>query len=350
MKRILSIILVLILLFGAVACGKKTEKNTAQKADKYCTACGNGVSLADAFCPKCGNAFNNTADNSTDTMSTDISSTDASSNDTSSNDTPSSGSQVTESVIHTHSYTKTDKAATCTKGGYSEYTCSCGHSYKDSYTDALGHTYQKSVTDPTCETEGKTTYTCWCKSTYSEAIAKVDHKYENFKCKYCNLPVKGKEFDVLKNWIIENGDKYDGSHYIAGTNFIYGDGMILYEPKADIIAISNDYIASELLSIYIERNSSKYYVNYEYSYSDDLIMATYSGTFDPGTILSNKDISSFNFYTDLIYSVTQETYKDRFFEQFERTLASTNVFLSGNFGNLPDTHLTVADFGFVIPQ
>ncbi len=344
MKRILSIILIFILLFGAVACGKKAEKDTAQKADKYCTACGNGVSLTDAFCPKCGNVLKNTVDNSSG-----VASADASSPDTSSSDATSTNSKVTESAVHTHSYAKIDTPATCTKGGYSEYTCSCGHSYKDSYTDALGHTYKKSVTEPTCETEGKTTYSCWCGDTYSETIAKVDHEYQNHKCKYCNLPVKGKEFDVLKNWICENGEKYENNYYISGTNLTYGDCVIMYIPEEDTIALSSDYLF-ELLVVYIERDASLHYVNYEYSFSDDMTTAAYIGTFNPKTILSNKDMSTLIFYTDLTYSVTRETYSDQFFERLEKTLKATNVFLSGNFGKLPNTHLTVADFGFVIPE
>ena len=44
---------------------------------------------------------------------------------------------------HTHSYTSTVTAPTCTEKGYTTYTCSiCGDSYKDSYTKALGHDYK----------------------------------------------------------------------------------------------------------------------------------------------------------------------------------------------------------------
>jgi len=43
--------------------------------------------------------------------------------------------------IHTHSYTSKVIAPTCTAPGYTTYTCSCGESYKDNYTDALGHNY-----------------------------------------------------------------------------------------------------------------------------------------------------------------------------------------------------------------
>ncbi len=44
---------------------------------------------------------------------------------------------------HTHSYTATVTAPTCTEGGYTTYTCACGDSYVDDYTGALGHSYKK---------------------------------------------------------------------------------------------------------------------------------------------------------------------------------------------------------------
>ena len=40
-------------------------------------------------------------------------------------------------------YTATATKPTCTAQGYTTYTCPCGNSYKDDYTDALGHDYGK---------------------------------------------------------------------------------------------------------------------------------------------------------------------------------------------------------------
>lgn len=58
---------------------------------------------------------------------------------------------------HTHSYTSTKVAATCTKGGYTLHKCSCGKSYTDSETAALGHSWGDwtVVTQPTTQQEGK---------------------------------------------------------------------------------------------------------------------------------------------------------------------------------------------------
>lgn len=46
---------------------------------------------------------------------------------------------------HAHSYASSATSPTCTSGGYTTYTCSCGDSYTSSYTDALGHNYANGV-------------------------------------------------------------------------------------------------------------------------------------------------------------------------------------------------------------
>ena len=48
---------------------------------------------------------------------------------------------VTTGGGHTHSYQAAVTESTCTEKGYTTYTCACGDSYVDSYTDALGHNF-----------------------------------------------------------------------------------------------------------------------------------------------------------------------------------------------------------------
>lgn len=64
---------------------------------------------------------------------------------------------------------------TCTEDGYTEHTCvSCGWSYRDSYTKALGHSYTAVVTAPTCTEGGYTTYTCaTCNHSYVSDMTKA---------------------------------------------------------------------------------------------------------------------------------------------------------------------------------
>ena len=43
---------------------------------------------------------------------------------------------------HTHAFESLVTAPTCTEQGYTTYTCACGDSYVDDYTDAAGHSYE----------------------------------------------------------------------------------------------------------------------------------------------------------------------------------------------------------------
>ena len=47
--------------------------------------------------------------------------------------------------VHTHDYTATVTAPTCTDKGYTTHTCDCGDSYKDNFVKALGHDYKNGV-------------------------------------------------------------------------------------------------------------------------------------------------------------------------------------------------------------
>ena len=78
---------------------------------------------------------------------------------------------------HTHSYTSTKVAATCTNKGYTLHKCSCGSSYTSDETAALGHSWGSwtVVTQPTTQQEGKQTRTCSrCGATESQSIPKVE--------------------------------------------------------------------------------------------------------------------------------------------------------------------------------
>ncbi len=117
---------------------------------------------------------------------------------------------IWERASHTHSYTAAVTAPTCTLGGYTMYTCSCGNSYKDTYVDALGHnyvsgvctrcnakdpnyqaphthSYTAAVTAPTCTAAGYTTYTCSvCNDSYKGSYTdSLGHSYVGGVCTRC---------------------------------------------------------------------------------------------------------------------------------------------------------------------
>ena len=62
--------------------------------------------------------------------------------------------------VHVHSYKATVVAPSCAAKGYTEHKCSCGDSYKDSYTDALGHSVTEQAVAATCTSGGYTLRTC----------------------------------------------------------------------------------------------------------------------------------------------------------------------------------------------
>ena len=83
-------------------------------------------------------------------------------------------------TAHEHSYTAVVTAPTCTEKGYTTHTCSCGDSYVDTYTDALGHAWDSgTVTKEPTETEtGTKTFTCTrCSETKTEVIPALSHEH-----------------------------------------------------------------------------------------------------------------------------------------------------------------------------
>ena len=89
--------------------------------------------------------------------------------------------------VHKHSYVKKVVKPTCTKDGYTKYTCDCGKTYKDKETEKLGHDYTewKTTKKATTKSEGVKTRTCErCGITKNknipkkESSANVDSKIE----------------------------------------------------------------------------------------------------------------------------------------------------------------------------
>ena len=122
---------------------------------------------------------------------------------------------------HSHSYSSKVVAPTCTEGGYTVYTCSCGSSYTDNKTSATGHSWSawvttkeptesatgtaerkcsvcgtkesktldklpeshkhsyssKVTTAATCTADGVKTFTCSCGDSYTESIPATGHSY-----------------------------------------------------------------------------------------------------------------------------------------------------------------------------
>lgn len=86
--------------------------------------------------------------------------------------------QNTEPCIYSYAVTT---EPTCTTQGYTTYTCSvCGYSYTGDYTLVLEHNYGSGVIikTATCTADGIKTYTCNdCWYSYTEIIPALGHNY-----------------------------------------------------------------------------------------------------------------------------------------------------------------------------
>lgn len=116
----------------------------------------------------------NTSTNSS--SNSKVPSNDSSSKPSSGGSSSGSSSSSSSTSSHSHSYSSKTIKATCTSGGYTVHTCSCGASYTDNYTSATGHRWSewKTVKKATTSSEGRKQRTCSsCGKTESKTIAKV---------------------------------------------------------------------------------------------------------------------------------------------------------------------------------
>ena len=154
MKRLVALVLVMVTLFTMIACGNNN------KAEKYCSSCGEGISKEVAFCEHCGAAVNGeqeepatTSDNEGETTTvagetqTGDESTTPPPATTTTTRPPVTTTRPPVTTTHSHSYTHNVTPPTCTAQGYTTHSCSCGHSYKDTYTSP-SHTYTEFICHP----------------------------------------------------------------------------------------------------------------------------------------------------------------------------------------------------------
>ena len=100
-----------------------------------------------------------------------------------------SGNNTSTPSDHTHKHTASVTKPTCTEKGYTEHTCSCGDSYKDTYVNATGHSWGewKTTKEPTTSAAGQKTRTCSkCSSTENQSINKlpVEESPDPATCKH----------------------------------------------------------------------------------------------------------------------------------------------------------------------
>lgn len=88
--------------------------------------------------------------------------------------------EIQKIPFHDHAYSTVIVPATCTRGGYTTYTCSCGESYVADHTDPLPHAFGgwEITREPACGIDGEQSRTCSsCGRVERETIPSNDHAY-----------------------------------------------------------------------------------------------------------------------------------------------------------------------------
>lgn len=156
MKRILCITFALIMLLTLVGCGSQDT------ATSLCENCGTSNPENAKFCQSCGKQM---SPSNNETEST------GGANNITETDDSKTDSQ------HQHNYTSKVIAPTCVDQGYTEFSCECGHTYKDEFKDATGHDWG----NPTCTT-ARSCLVCWAPDPSGKPLG---HSFVQGVCEIC---------------------------------------------------------------------------------------------------------------------------------------------------------------------
>ena len=198
------------------------------------------------------------------------SSTSSKPSDYTSSENNSSSSISSSKPSHSHSYSSKTVKATCTSGGYTVHTCSCGANYTDSYTDATGHKWSdwKTVKKATESSEGKKEHICTiCNKVESKIIdkIKIQNKYDDVatsndakliseRTLYYINQYRSKKASMLPNMtayaeyrakqLTTNFAHDPQDENAAATALKYGDKHqeSIYDPKTNTVKYLDNYV------------------------------------------------------------------------------------------------------------
>ena len=186
---------------------------------------------------------------------------------------------------HEHSYTAVVTPPTCTEKGYTTHTCSCGDSYVDTYTDALGHAWDsgKVTKQPTATETGVRTYTCTrCSATKTETIPATG-----------SVDVTEMFTDVTKNWA------YPGIQYCVTHGIMGGMGDGTFAPtgtttRAQIVQILYNLEGTPAVSgttPFADLTANWYKPAILWAYQNNVVAGTSPTTFDPDQPVTREQIA-----------------------------------------------------------
>ena len=186
---------------------------------------------------------------------------------------------------HEHSYTAVVTPPTCTEKGYTTHTCSCGHSYVDTYTDALGHAWDSGTVtkEPTATETGIKTFTCTrCHETKTETIPATG-----------SVDVTEMFTDVTKNWA------YPGIQYCVTHGIMGGMGDGTFAPtgtttRAQIVQILYNLEGTPAVSgttPFTDLTANWYKPAILWAYQNNVVAGTSPTTFDPERPVTREQIA-----------------------------------------------------------
>ena len=188
-------------------------------------------------------------------------------------------------TAHEHSYDAVVTAPTCTAKGYTTHTCSCGDSYVDTYTDALGHAWDsgKVTKQPTATETGVRTYTCTrCSATKTETIPATG-----------SVDVTQMFTDVTKNWA------YPGIQYCVTHGIMGGMGDGTFAPtgtttRAQIVQILYNLEGTPAVSgttPFTDLTANWYKPAILWAYQNNVVAGKSPTTFDPEGPVTREQIA-----------------------------------------------------------
>ena len=140
---------------------------------------------------------------------------------------------------HTHDYTTTVIAPTCSSQGYTEHVCSCGETYKDNFVEPIDHT------------QGVPTYAATVDS--ADATKGVLHETES--CKFCSTVLSENDYNISLPELTfsydgePHGSKIEGDALPDGIEvvYLYSTDLSSDDKLSDGIISAGDYAVTATL-------------------------------------------------------------------------------------------------------
>jgi len=146
--------------------------------------------------------------------------------------------------VHEHHYRKSMKVPNCYEGGYTDYTCECGDTYRVPGAQPIGHSYTDEVFPPTYVDEGYTVHTCaFCGHSYEDTYVEVLPDGIEDGTFFNDAVFIGDSVVVaLKNYVAVGGDfgealflcrpSYSARHAVDRTMYLTYRGRNVTVPEA----------------------------------------------------------------------------------------------------------------------